>query len=116
MTEKLPRVKMGCELGEVVPRKRLEGLCLEDVDSPSGKHRQDDGRRNGAVRGGEVPGTRQGQGEEGATGVAGICPGLGNAAGCSWPLPRLSPSGTKRGQRCLHFSLSERLRVSNSVD
>ena len=79
------RVKMGCERGEVVPRKSLEGLDLEDVDSPSGKHRQDDGRRSGGC---EWTGGAWHAG--GAGSVAGMCPGLRNAAGCagcSWLLP-----------------------------
>ena len=41
----------------------------------------------GAVSGREVPGAREGQGDAVGTGVAGMCPGLRNAAGCSWPLP-----------------------------
>ena len=43
-----------------------------------------------AVSGREAPGMREGQGEAAGTGVAGMCPGLRNAAGCagcSWPLP-----------------------------
>ena len=40
----------------------------------------------GAVRGGEVPGTREAQGEEGDW-CWGTCPGVRNSAECSWPLP-----------------------------
>ena len=101
------RVKMGCELGEVVPRKSLEGLDLEDVDSPSGKRRQDDGRRSGGCE---------------QTGGAWRAGGAGRRSGdwCCWNVPRtqkrcwvlvaaacLSPSGTKRGQRRSNFLVRE---------
>ena len=92
------RVKMGCELGEVVPRKGLEGLYLEDVGSPSGKHRQGNGRRSGGCEG------RGGAWHEGGAGRGGGLV-LGNVPWSQkqcWVLMAaacLSPSGTKRGQR-----------------
>ena len=44
----------------------------------------------GAVSRREAPGAREGQGDAAGTGVAGMCPGLRNTAGCagcSWLLP-----------------------------
>ena len=110
------RVKMGCELGEVVPRKSLEGLDLEDVDSPSGKRRQDHGRRSGGCE---------------RTGGAWRAGGAGRRSGdwCCWNVPRTQKMLLGAHGRCLFkplrnqtrstiapIFLSERLRVNNSVD